>query len=150
MTFDPKSFEVTCVTQPKDHCNQVPWKYIKVCGHSDPFFKNLNQRSPWPLDDLWLQVFLRSHVWRYPKIIVSRSHENSSKYVDTVTLWKIWNKGHWPLDDLWPHVCWGDMCDSTQGSYSLSLWISWQWHVRNTLFHFCQLWAIKLFSCDNV
>ena len=29
---------------------------------------------------------------------------------------KIWTKGHWPLDDLWPHVCWGHMCDSTQGS----------------------------------
>ena len=29
---------------------------------------------------------------------------------------KTWTKGHWPLDDLWPHVCWGHMCDSTQGS----------------------------------
>ena len=25
-------------------------------------------------------------------------------------------KGHWPIDDLWPHVCWGHMSDSTQGS----------------------------------
>ena len=29
---------------------------------------------------------------------------------------KTWTKGHWPLDDLWVHVCWGHMCDSTQGS----------------------------------
>ena len=39
------------------------------------------------------------------------------KYVDTVTVFeKNWNKGHWPLDDLWPHIFWGLMCDSTQGS----------------------------------
>ena len=41
----------------------------------------------------------------------------TSKYVDKVTLFaKTWTKGHWPLDDLWPHICWGHMCDSTQGS----------------------------------
>ena len=28
---------------------------------------------------------LRSYVWLYPRIIVSKSHENTSKYVDTVT-----------------------------------------------------------------
>ena len=51
MTFDPTSVEVTYVTLPKDHCIQVPWKYIKVCGYSDPFFKNFNQSSL-TLDDL--------------------------------------------------------------------------------------------------
>ena len=162
MTFDPTSVEVTCVTLPKDHCVQVPWKYIKVCGYSDPFCKNLNQRSltpRWPLTAhllrshvwlyqgslcpspmgihqcMWIQWsilqitnrrsltprwpltphLLRSHVWLYPRIIVSKSHENTSKYVDTVTLFaKTWTKGHWPLDDLWPHICWGHMCDSTK------------------------------------
>ena len=40
MTFDPKSVEVTCMTLPKAHFVQVPWKYIQVCGYSDPpFFK---------------------------------------------------------------------------------------------------------------
>ena len=82
-----------------------------------PFLqKNLNQRSltlRWPLTP----NLLRSHVWLYPRIIVSKSHENTSKYVDTVNLFaKTWSKGHWPLDDLWPHICWGHMCDSTQGS----------------------------------
>ena len=44
---------------------------------------------------------LRSHVWLYPRIIVPKSHENTSKYVDTVTLFaKTWTKGHWPLDVL--------------------------------------------------
>ena len=47
MTFDPNSVEVSCVTLPKDHCVQVQHKH-KVCGYSDPFFKNLNQRSLTP------------------------------------------------------------------------------------------------------
>ena len=133
MTFNPTSVEVLCVALPKDHCVQVPWKYIKVCGYSDLFCKkNLNQRSltpRWPLT----QHLLRSHVWLYPRIIVSKSHENTSKYVDTVNLFaKTWTKGHWPLDDLWPHICWGHRCDSTQGSLCPSpmgihqcMWIQW-------------------------
>ena len=67
----------------KDHCVQVPWKYIKVCGYSDPFCKHLSQRSltpRWPLTP----HLLRSHVWHYPRIIMSKSHGNTSKYVDTV------------------------------------------------------------------
>ena len=84
MTFDPTSVEVTCVTLPKDHFLQVPWKYVEVCGYSDLFSS------------------------------------------------KTWTKGHWPLDDLWPQVCWGHMCDSTQGSLcpspvkiDQSMWIQW-------------------------
>ena len=48
-----------------------------------PFSKNLNQRSltpRWPL----IPCLLRSHVWLYPRIIVSKSHDNTSMYVDTV------------------------------------------------------------------
>ena len=53
----------------------------------------------WPLTP----HLVRSHVWFYPRIIASKSHENTSKYVDTVTFFqKTWIKGHWPLDDLWP------------------------------------------------
>ena len=47
------------------------------------FFKNLNQRSltpRWPLNP----CLLRSHVWLYPSVIVSKSHGNTSMYVDTV------------------------------------------------------------------
>ena len=132
MTFEPTSW-VLCVTLPKDHCVQVPWKYIKVCAYSDLFCKkNLNQRSltpRWPLTP----HLLRSHVWLYPRIIVSKSHENTSKDVDTVNLFaETWTKGHWPLDDLWTHICWGHMCDSTQGSLCPSpmgihqcMWTQW-------------------------
>ena len=31
------------MTLPKDHCVQIPWEYINVCGHSDQFCKNFNQ-----------------------------------------------------------------------------------------------------------
>ena len=54
---------------------------------------------------------------------------------------KTWTKGHWPLDDLWPHVCWGHMCDSTQGSLCPSpmtihqcMWIQWS-ILQNTTYH---------------
>ena len=56
---------------------------VKVWGYSDPFFKNLNQRSlipRWPLTP----HLLRSHVWLNPRIIVSESHGNTSMHVDTV------------------------------------------------------------------
>ena len=143
MTFDPTSVKVSCVTLPKDHCVQVPWKYIKVCGYSDLFCKkkkNLNQRSltpRWPLTP----HLLRSHVWLYPRIIVSKSHENTSKYVDTVNLFaKTWTKGHWPLDDLWPHICCGHMCDSTQGSLcpspmGIHEYMRIQWSILQKLPH---------------
>ena len=69
--------------------------------------------------------------------------ENTSKYVDTLTLFpKTWTKGHWPLDDLWPHVCWGHMCDSTQGSLCPSpmtihqcMWIQWSILQNTTYIH---------------
>ena len=142
MTFDPTSVEVTCVTPPKDHCVQVQWKYIKVCEYSEPFCENLNQRSltpRWPLTP----HLLRSHVCLYPRIIVSKSNENTSKYVNTVNLFaKTWTKGHWPLDDLWPHICWSHMCDSTQGSLCPSpmgihqcMWIQWSILQITTYIH---------------
>ena len=84
MTFELKSVEVTCVTLPKDHCVPVPQKYIKVCGYSDPFFQKFWTKGHWPLDDLWPPCLFRSHVWLYPRMIVSMSHGNTSMYVDTV------------------------------------------------------------------
>ena len=107
---------------------RIQWPFLQ---------KNLNQRSltpRWPLTP----HLLRSHVWLYPRIILSKSHENTSKYVDTVNLFaKTWTKGHWPLDDLWPHICCGHMCDSTQGSLCpspmkihQSMWIQWTFWLK--------------------
>ena len=61
--------------------------------------------------------------------------------MNTVDLFaKTWTKGHWPLDDLWPHICWGHMCDSTQGSLCPSpmgihqcMWIQW-WILQITTY----------------
>ena len=53
MTFVPTDVYVTCVTLPKDHCIQVPWKYINV--DEVIIFQNLwpkSQWPKWPLDDL--------------------------------------------------------------------------------------------------
>ena len=60
MTFDPTSVDVTCVTLPKDHCVQVPWEYINVCGYSDQFCK-LEQFSGFAVcgfRGLWNMLFL--------------------------------------------------------------------------------------------
>ena len=82
MTFDPKSVEVTCVTLPKDHCVQVPWKYIKVDA-VPLFFQKLELKVTDPQMTFDLHL-IRSHVWLYPRIIVSKSHGNTSKHVDSV------------------------------------------------------------------
>ena len=48
------------------------------------FFPKTWTKGHWPLHDLWPPCLLRSHVWLYPRIIVSKSHDNTSMYVDTV------------------------------------------------------------------
>ena len=50
-----------------------------------PFFPKTWTKGHWPLDDLaWSPCLLWSHVWLYPRIIVSKSHDKTSMYVDTV------------------------------------------------------------------
>ena len=64
-------------------------------------FHKLNHK----VNDLWAH-FYWGHVWLYPRIIVSKSHENTSKYVDTVTFFAKHLKQmslipRWPLT---PHL----------------------------------------------
>ena len=47
-------------------------------------------------------------------IQVPWKYVNVCEYSDLFS--KTWTKGHGPLDDFWPQVCWGHMCDATQGS----------------------------------
>ena len=67
-------------------CNHWNIRFENTSKYVDTltlFSKNLNQRSltpRWPLTP----CLLRSHVWLYPRIIVSKSHDNTSMYVDTV------------------------------------------------------------------
>ena len=55
---------------------------------------------------------------------------------------KTWTKSHGPLYDLWPHVCWGHVCDSAQGSLCPSpmtihqcMWIQWSILQNTTYIH---------------
>ena len=67
-------------------CNNCNIRFENTSKYVDTltlFSKNLNQRSltpRWPLTP----CLLRSHEWLYPRIIVSKSHGNTSIYVDTV------------------------------------------------------------------
>ena len=66
-----------------NHCNIRLENTSKYVDTLILFSKNLNQRSltpTWPLTP----CLLRSHVSLYPRIIVSKSHDNTSMYVDTV------------------------------------------------------------------
>ena len=66
-----------------NHCNIRFENTSKYVDTLTLFSKKLNQRSltpRWPLTP----CLLRSHVWLYPRIIVSKSHGNTSMYVDTV------------------------------------------------------------------
>ena len=74
------AFASTCFC---NHCNIRFENASKYVDTLILFSKNLNQRSltpTWPLT----RCLLRSHVWLYPRIIVSKSHDNTSMYVDTV------------------------------------------------------------------
>ena len=84
-----------CANLLKDHYAQVPWKYI------NDFFQKLKPKRS--LSPSWTLTpsLLRSHVRLYPRIIVSKSHENTSKYMVTVTLFvKNFNQSLLPL--RWP------------------------------------------------
>ena len=67
-------------------CNHCNIRFENTSKYVDTlilFSKNLNQRSltpTWPLTP----CLLRSPVWLYPRIILSKSHDNTSMYVDTV------------------------------------------------------------------
>ena len=107
MTFDPTSVVVTCVTLPKDHCIQVPWKYVKICGYNDFFSKiltkwSMTQMTPrWPLTPL----LLRSHVQLKDYCVqLPQKYIKACGYSDLLS--KTLTNGQWPLDDLWPHFCW--------------------------------------------
>ena len=81
--IEPHVLPAFAITYFCNHCNirfENTWKYVDTLTL---FSKNLDQRSltpRWPLTP----CLLRSHVWLYPRIIVSKSHDNTSMYVDTL------------------------------------------------------------------
>ena len=81
--LEPRVSPAFAITYFWNHCNIRFENTSKYVDTLTLFSKNLNQRSltpRWPLTP----CLLRSHVWLYPRIIVSKSHGNTSMYVDTV------------------------------------------------------------------
>ena len=81
--LEPRVLPAFAITYFCNHCNIRFENTSKYVDTLTLFSKNLNQRSltpRWPLTP----CLLRSHVWLYPRIIVSKSHDNTSMYVDTV------------------------------------------------------------------
>ena len=103
--------------------------------------KNLNQRSLTPRLPLTPSL-LGSHVWLCPRIIVShsKSHENISKYVDTVTLFQNLNKRsltpRWPLTPhlLRSHVWLYPRITVSKSHEKSSMWIQWS-ILQNTTYY---------------
>ena len=86
------------------------------------------------------RLLSRSHTFAIIVILDLKIHQ--SMWIHWLFFPKTWTKGHWPLDDLWPHVCWGHMCDSTQGSLCPSpmtihqcMWIQWSILQNTTYIH---------------
>ena len=81
--LEPRVSPAFAITYFCNHCNIRFENTSKYVDTLTLFSKNLNQRSltpRWPLTP----CLLRSHVWLYPRIIVSKFHDNTSMYVDTV------------------------------------------------------------------
>ena len=81
--LEPRVSPAFAITYFCNHCNIRFENTSKYVDTLTLFPKNLNQRSltpRWPLTP----CLLRSHVWLYPRFIVSKSHDNTSMYVDTV------------------------------------------------------------------
>ena len=86
------------------------------------------------------RLLSQSHTYAIIVILDLKIHQ--SMWIHWPFFPKTWTKGHWPLDDLWPHVCWGHMCDSTQGSLCPSpmgihrcMWIQWSILQITTYIH---------------
>ena len=81
--LEPRVSPAFAITYFCNHCNIRFENTSKYVDTLTLFSQNLNQRSltpRWPLTS----CLLRSRVWLYPRIIVSKSHDNTSMYVDTV------------------------------------------------------------------
>ena len=107
--------------------------------HKMNFCCNLNDN----LQQLYTLYFQTRRFSNHESCLLSRPHTfaiivildlkiHQSLWIHWSFFPKTWTKGHWPLHDLWPHVCWGHMCDSTQGSLCPSpmtihqcMWIQW-------------------------
>ena len=110
--------------------------YCKVRGFETRRFSNHESR-----------LLSRAHTFGIIVIWDLKIHQ--SMWIHWSFFPKTWTKGHWPLHDLWPHVCWGHMCDSTQGSLCPSpmtihqcMWIQWSILQITTYIHILRTYYI--------
>ena len=100
-------------------------------------------------------LLLRSHVWLYPRIILSKSHETMSKYVDTVTLFfqKLEQRSltlRWPLTSsllrshvwLYPRIMVSKSHENTSKYVDTvtlfsKIWTKGHWPLDNLWPHIC-------------
>ena len=87
----PMSVEVTCVTLPKDHCVQVPWEYINVCGYSNQFCK-----LPHTYTYYVLRTYYVHTTYRMSDHMVSywTQFRRDKKLVGTKWTWNLWQTLH--------------------------------------------------------
>ena len=97
------------------------------------------------------RLLSRSHTFAIIVILDLKIHQ--SMWIHWPFFPKTWTKGHWPLDDLWPHVCWGHMCDFTQGSLCPSpmtihqcMWIQWSILQITTYIHILRTTYIHTYT----
>ena len=99
-------------------------------------------------------------------LTVKKGHCQGHCYApDSDPFSKTWTKGHWPLDDLWPHICWGHMCDFTQGFLCPSpmgihqcMWIQWSilqnlnqdYHIPHTTYYHDTMYILCTESSDHI
>ena len=83
------------------------------------------------------RLLSQSHTFAI--IVILDLKINQSMWIHWPFFPKTWTKGHWPLNDLWPHVCWGHVCDSTQGSLCPSPMTMHQCYVCGYSDQFCKI-----------
>ena len=82
LNYESRLLEIA-ITYLCNHCNIRFENTSKYVDTLTLFFQKLEPKvidPRWPLTP----CLLRSHVWLYPRIIVSKCHGNTSMYVDTV------------------------------------------------------------------
>ena len=138
----------TCLACFRDHILLHSLKYIRFENTSKYvdtltlFSKNLNQRSltpRWPLTP----CLLRSHVWLYPRITVSKSHDNTSMYVDTVINFAKYHIHTHTYIHIHTHTCTYIHTTYRMSDHIVSYWTQFRRDKNRSLADWCWVVFVK-------